>query len=474
MKVLLIQPPHNYEGGQRYPEAFPLGLGYIAKVLMDAGHRVDVLDIWAKQYSDEEVAHMAAVADCDVIGISAISTQYAYTKWLVAEIKKTRDTPVVIGNALATLTPEIVMEHTQADVCVIGEGEITFKNVIDNLGNLESVKGIHFKQDGEIVKNKPQEYIKDLDSIDFPMRDIFPMDVYLKNCRVHGTNIPAMNLIAGRGCPYSCRFCSKTFAGLRLRSVDNIVAEIKMLIGKYGIKGVAFSDELVVINKDRMLELCDKIEPLEVKWSCQGRSNLVDYELLKRMKEAGCVSVGYGVESGSQAILENMNKRITVEQSRRAIEDTVKIGMRPLVQLMYGYPGENDATLRETTEFLSSLPYITRSTLSITTPLPGSELWDYAISKGLIKDPEKYLAQLAGGYAHDAKSCGQLINFTNFTREEFFQRLNDVEMTLFVNKLVKHPYELVKDYFGRAKIQHKEGGMGGLVKRVVRFIKWVG
>jgi len=474
VKVLLIQPPHNYDGGQRYPEAFPLGLGYISKVLADAGHDVKVLDIWAMQYSDAEVVRMLASADCDIIGISAISTQFAYTKWLIAEIKKARDTPVAVGNALATLTPDIVMEHTQADICVIGEGEITFKNVVENLGDLEGVKGIHFRRDGRIVKNRSQEYIKDIDSVDFPLRDIFPMDVYLKHCRVHGADIPAMNVIAGRGCPYGCRFCSKTFSGLRLRSVDNIVAEIKSLIEKYGIRGIVFSDELVVISKDRMLELCDKIKPLGIKWSCQGRSNLVDYEMLKRMKEAGCVSVGYGVESGSQTILDNMNKRITTEQSKRAIEDTVGVGMVPIVQLMYGYPGENESTLKETESFLKSLPYVSRSTLSVTTPLPGSELWDLAVGRDMITDPVKYLEGIAGGYMHDAKSARYLVNFTNFSNDEFYRRLNMLERNIFVNKMMRHPLELASDYVMRATIQYKTGGVGRLAKRFVRFIKWVG
>lgn len=474
MNILLIQPPHNYEGGQRYPEAFPLGLGYISKIMADAGHDVEILDIWAKQYSDEDVVRIVAAADCDVIGISAISTQFAYTKWLISEIKKARGTPVVVGNALATLTPEIVMEHTQADVCVIGEGEVTFKNVVDNLGHLDGVRGICFRKGGKIVRNEPQEYIKDLDSVDFPLRDIFPMDVYLKHCRVHGANIPAMNVIAGRGCPYGCRFCSKTFSGLRLRSVDNIVAEIKMLIEKYGVKGIVFSDELVVLSKERMFELCDKIKPLGIKWSCQGRANLVDYEMLKRMKEAGCVSVGYGVESGSQTILDSMNKRITTEQSRRAIEDTVKLGMIPIVQLMYGYPGENEATLRETEAFLKNLPYVSRSTLSVTTPLPGSELWDFAVSKGLIADPVKYLEGITGGYMHDAKSSKYFVNFTDFSKDEFYRRLNELERAMFVNKMITHPVELASDYTLRALVQYKTAGVKGLVKRFVRFIKWVG
>jgi len=472
VKVLLIQPPHRYEKWERGPSSFPLGLGYIAKVLLNQGHQIEVLDVWAHQYTNEDVTKKIKEFDCDIIGISALSTQYAYTKWLIPELKKHHDSLVVIGNALATLTPEIVLKHTDADVCVIGEGEITFKNVIENINNLKRVKGIYFKQDGKIVKTEPQGYIKDLDSIDFPAWDLFPIDIYLKHCRVHGSNIPAMNIIAGRGCPYNCKFCSKTFGGVRFRSVDNIIQEIKVLIEKYNIGGIDFSDELVIINKERTYELCEKIKPLIIKWSCQGRSNLVDFDLLKKMKESGCVAVGYGVESGSQTILNNMNKQITVQQSRQAIVDTIKLGMEPIVQLMYGYPGENEKTLEETAQFLMSLPYIRRATLSITTPLPSNWLWNYAISQGLIKDEEKYLEQLKGGYMHDAKT--PLINFTNFTKGEFYRNLRTMEKRLLMNKIRRHPHALAKDYLRRALVVYRSGGFKQLGKRAIRFIKWAG
>ena len=119
MKILLVQPPHYYNGGGRRPGNFPLGLGYIAKNLLNSGYEVEVLDIWAHQYSNEEVAQKIKTIDCDIIGISALSTQYAYVKWLVKELKNDMDCPVVVGNALATLTPEIVLNNTDTDLSLI-------------------------------------------------------------------------------------------------------------------------------------------------------------------------------------------------------------------------------------------------------------------------------------------------------------------------------------------------------------------
>ena len=446
MKILLIQPPHYYNGRSREPAFFPLGLGYIAKALLKSGNEVDVLDIWAHQYSHEEVVQKIQELDYDVAGVSALSTQYAYVKWLIAELKRYSDAPVVVGNALATFTPEIVLSNTEADICVIGEGEITFGEVIENIDNLECVKGIYFARNNELVKNPPREYIKNLDEIDFPAWDLFPMDIYLKHCRVYGTNIPAMNVITARGCPYNCRFCSKTFQGVRFRSVDNVIKEINELIKKYAIRGIFFNDELLVTNKKRVYELCDKIEPLNINWNCQGRVNLVDFDLLRRMKKAGCVAIGYGIESGSQTILNNMNKQVTVEQAEKALEDTVKVGMYPIMQMMYGYPGETRKTLQETVEFVKKIPYVGPvGALAVTTPLPGAELYYYSLERGLIKDEEKYLEQLAGGYMHDGTR--PLVNFTEFDDEDFYRLKWETESAIWVYQKKKYPLlRLVKDF----------------------------
>ena len=440
MKVLLIQPPHNYEGKSREPQGVPLGLGYVAKALLNSGNNVEVLDIWAHQYSNEEVMQKVAELDYDICGISALSTQYAYVKWLISELKKYNNSPIVVGNALATFSSEIVLNNTKADICCIGEGEITFVDIVENINNLDKVNGIYYKENNKIFKNPPREYIKDLDSIDFPAWDLFPMQIYLKYCKVWGTSVDAINIVTARGCPYKCRFCSKTFSGVRYRSVDNIIAEVKFLKDKYGMAGVFFNDELFIRNKRTVYEFCDKITPLNIKWNCQSRINLVDIDLLKRMKEAGCVAVGYGVESGSQTILNNMKKEITLKQAEDAIKNTLKVGMDPIIQMMYGYPGENRETLQETVGFFKKLPPAQMGVkLSITTPLPGSELYDDVLKKSLIKDEEKYLEQLESGYAGEKS----LINLTEFTEEEFFNLKSETEKKIYYNQVKGYPLHFI-------------------------------
>ena len=445
MKVLLVQPPHYYDGGSRAPGYFPLGLGYIAKSLLKSGHRVQVLDIWAHQYTNEDVIRKIKELDFDVVGISALSTQYVYVKWLITELKKRNASPVAVGNALATLSPEITLNNTEADICVIGEGETTFKEVVEKINDLEKVKGIYFKYADKISKNPSRGYIENLDTIDFPAWELFPMDIYLRHCRVYSTNIPAMNVVTARGCPYNCRFCSKTFRGVRLRSVNNIIDEIRVLIKKFEVRGIFFNDELVISNRKRIYELCDEIEPLGIKWNCQGRVNLVDLDILERMRRAGCVAVGYGIESGSQTILDNMNKQTHVEQSKKAIRDTIRVGMHPIIQMMYGYPGETRRTLQETTDFFKEIPFVGPIGLSVTTPLPGTELYTYSLGKGLIKDEEEYLRRLSAGYT---KSDGTrpFTNFTEFDAKEFYRLKRYTETRIFLNQILRHPLSFGLNY----------------------------
>ena len=319
----------------------------------------------------------------------------------------------------------------------------SFRNNLKNLKNLKLVKGIHYKQGNEILKNPPRQYINNLDNIDFPAWDLFPMHQYLKFGKVYGDFDLALNIITGRGCPYNCKFCSKTFNGVRLRSIDNIIQEIKFLKLKYGIKGIFINDELFITSKKRVFEFCDKIKPLNIKWNCQGRVNIVNVDLLRRMKEAGCVAVGYGIESGSQTILNNMNKLITTEQSEKAIKDTLKLGMYPIIQMMYGYPGENKKTLRETMDFFKKIPYAGKIGLSVTTPLPGSELYETSI-KDLKISEEKYLLQLDSGYMGDGTQHLHF-NKTQFrTSDEFFNYRLKVEKRIFYNQVINYPCHFLK------------------------------
>jgi radical SAM superfamily enzyme YgiQ (UPF0313 family) len=195
------------------------------------------------------------------------------------------------------------------------------------------------------------------------------------------------------------------------------VREIEELVRRFGIKGVAFHDELFLANKKRAYDFCDRLEAMGLKWACQGRVNLVDLELLKRMKQAGCIEIGFGVESGSQKILDSMCKHIKVKQSEQAIQDAVEAGIRPTVQMMYGYPGETLQTLNETVKLFERLPFVGDTKLAMTTPLPGSELYDEVVQKGLITNEDEYLSCLEEGYINTRKTPA--VNLTGFSMEQF-------------------------------------------------------
>lgn len=449
MKILLI----NIPAGERTPSYFPLGLGYIAKILLNEGHDVKVLDIFAKGYNQKKVIEIIHSLEYDFVGISAMSPEYNYVKWLSKELKKYHKGKIILGGALPTFSSEIILKNTEVDICIIGEGEETIKDIIKNKNNLKEVKGIYFREKNKIVKNHEREYIKDLDRIPLPAWDLFPIEIYLKTpSSPEGYCVNSMNIITARGCPYNCNFCSKTFKGTRLRSIDNIINEIKELIKRYNVKVINFADELVMVNKQRMYELCKKIKPLNLKWVCQGRVNVVDYDILKTMKKAGCCEVGYGIESGSLKILKNMNKCATPEMAANAIIAAKKTGVRPILQTMFGYPGEDKQTIKETIDFFKKV-HAHPDGVSITTPLPGTVLYEEVRKKGLIKDEEKYL--------EDLKGTGQFtLNLTEMSDEELVKMKKFAEKTMHQNYYRyrrSHPLVLIKDYNQKA----------------IRFIKYV-
>ncbi len=451
MKVLLIQPPHV----GRQPQFFPLGLAYIASALMDSGCQVEILDIFASRYTEEEVIKQINQIDYDLVGINAFVTQYKYIKWLTEQIKKCKPSKkIIIGGSFPTSLPFFVLNNTKADICVIGEGEVTIRSIVENLDNLSIVKGIYFKDNAKIIENLPQPLIENLDGIKFPSYDIFPTQTYFEHISVLGVpnpKEPVINIITSRGCPYNCNFCFRSIKGYRLRSVDNIISEIKELKCRYNIKGVVFSDELAIYSKERAYQLCDRIKDLGIKWGCQGRVNVVDLKLLRYMKKCGCRWVGYGIESGSQKILDNMNKQVTVQQNEEAINNTVRAGMYPYVQIMFGYPGEDRETIQDTVDFFKRIHYIPPNPLTsyvdikLTTPFPKTKLYKEAIEKKLIRDEKEYLMNLEMGCS---LGCPVLVNFTAFSNKELLEIKKDMERQIaknYFNYLLGHPGRLFKE-----------------------------
>ncbi len=396
MKFLLINP---VIAKGRAPAYFPLGLGYIAQVLLDNGHTVEVLDINAYRPPEEEVVQRIREAEFDAAGITGMVTEFAAVRRLSGLVKEFHpDAPVILGGGLPTAFPRQVLEKTQADISVVGEGEVTIKELAESLSGrrpIQEVKGIWYKDGGSLRMTEPRGLIGDLDTLPFPARDLFPVDRYIQNpvtyLRMFDKNIVSLNMVSSRGCPYRCAYC---FHGLwkhrfRGRSADNIVAEMKLLRDTYGVNGIFFMDDTFTLDRKRLLALCDRLieEELGIIWVASARVNLVDPEVLGKMRAAGCRVITYGIESGSQQILDEMRKGVKVEQARQAVLDTWEAGILPIGFLMIGMFGETRQTVEETVRFCNETGIV--SGFSFVTPFPGTELYTRALEVGKIHPGEE-------------------------------------------------------------------------------------
>ena len=466
ISVGLIQLPHHYGGNySRPPECYPLGLGYISNVLTENNIKHVGIDLWGLGYSPEQALELIDFSQFDFLGISAYATQYKYLKTFSLALKERYPgKPILCGGPGPTFSYEIILKKTGVDVCVLGEGEVTIIDLLKNFNQCEKVKGIAYFEDGQVLCNSQREPVKNLDSLNFSNRDLFDFEKIISTANsvrassdmpeLQGKPRRSADIIAGRGCPYQCNYCSKTFVGLRLRSIDNLIAEVVELKNKYGIDHLQFNDELVLVNKKRTLQLCDELQKLNITWSCQGRIDQVDQDILMAMKEAGCIQVGYGVESVSQAILDNMNKKIKAENIIPVIKMTKKVGIEPIIQYMYGYPGENDNTIAATVRFFKEIdhPFVGFST----TLIPGTRLYKEGIQKRLIKDEEDYLLRLDSGY----NVSGALVNMTDFSDEEFLRKKRLLMLKVTHNFYIKRPVEYV-----RFVVQILKGKFVGFFKR---------
>ncbi len=410
MRVLLINPLIR-EWAK--PNCVPLGLCYIAACMQREGTEVEIYDINALRPSTDEIERHIAAAEYDWAGIGGIITTYRYVKWLVELLKEAHpDKPVVVGGALGSSVTETLLTRTRADIAALGEGERTVVDLcraLESGADLAGVRGIACKADGEVRVNERQPIIADLDTLPMPARELVPMDVYVRNPVgapnrnkwADGTaaaEIRTTNFMATRGCPYKCIYCYHDFLGYkyRTRSPADVIAEMKTVHRTYGVGYVHFIDDEFMLKRPFVTGFVEEMRRWNsgVTWGCQGRVNLVDEEILTAMAGAGCVHVNYGIESGSQKMLDLMKKQVTVEQALRALELTRKVFGETDISLMVGLPGETPETIAETVEFCKRAD-VAPQVIFFATPYPGTELYEMAREAGRIPDEEKYVLGLA-------------------------------------------------------------------------------
>lgn len=457
-RILLIRPNSTRDKKDNYV-TFPLGLGYIAAVLKKAGHEVSIIDLTLEDVFYEKLAERIKTLAPDIIGISALSYEYLQVKKLSRFLKQTVPCKIVLGGHLASHNHRIVLEKLDIDICVLGEGELTITDLINNMSELEKVKGIAYKENGEIILNEPRELIDDLDTIPFPAYELFDIekysrmlmdDIYMSKKFLPKRNVHRkMSPETGRGCPFICSFCSKYYKRIRRRSIGKIYEEMKYLKEKYLIDVFGFHDELLFVNKKFITDFCEKIMPLEISWYGNARIDTVDREMIELLVKSRCLLVSYGVESGSEKILKNMKKKTTPSKIKETLKMTLEAGMPIDMGLILGYPGEDRHTVQETVDLLKEVGYPGLKFRYIT-PYPGSALYEDCLEKGIIKDEEQYLESLADGTG----PYRPRINFTEFSDEELVELVPETTRKVFRNYLVyllRHPkylfrYLFIKDF----------------------------
>lgn len=444
MKVLLINPLMSEEA-----RFFPLGLGYIAQVLLKSGHHVTVLDINAYKWNKDEVKARIASSDFDIAAITALITQYPYVKWLSKVIREVNPPArIIVGGGLASSIPQMLLERTDVDIAVIGEGEVTSRELIESIDaneRLEGVRGICFKENNRIYQTAPREYIVNLDEIPFPARSLFPMEIYLQSSvfslrTTFDSSARTTNLITSRGCPYGCVYCYHGIFGrkFRARTPDNITEEIKELQKEHKVNSLMFNDDTFVIDRERVLSLCDKLtgENSGISWTCNGRANLMDEELLGKMKKAGCKLISYGIESGNQKILDALNRKTTVEQIKRAIELTWKVGIIPHAYLMVGMFGETKDTIQDTVNLCKELKV--GQGIGYVTLFPGTPLLTMAVEAGKVDDFEELIE------GSNLNPSVLSVNLTDMTDKELIKLRNEAESSIVYNAIIARGWRLYK------------------------------
>lgn len=400
--MLLIFPPNNMAAvlgkGKNFIKALePLGILYLAAMLERHGYTVKVLDAFLEGYGIEEVLRRIGEWHPRVVGISCLTSDASITFGLCQKIKAGfPDIFLIVGNLHASFYAHYFIERAGVDLVINGEGDYTIVKVVDAVsqgGDFFSIKGVTYRAGSEIVCTGDPELIMNLDDLPRPARHLVDMDRYHWPFYFFPSvwrNKPRYirGMISSRGCPIGCTFCAVHCGrAVRFQSASKLFAEFMELVDRYKGDFIFFFDPLFIANHQRLAEFCELLikNKVEVPWSCEAHVNYITKDVLKMIKQAGCHSLSFGIESGDQHLLDKVGKRTKLERIEEVVGWTNEAGIEPIGLFMLGLPGETHELSLKTIAFAKKLP-IKYAQFSITTPYPGTVLYNQLVSEGKIKD----------------------------------------------------------------------------------------
>lgn len=427
---------------------FPLGAAYLVAAIRAHGYKdITVFNQEVYHYSNKEAIKFIEEGNFDVLGVGFYGyQQFRQADKFFALAKSLCKRPItIIGGHGPSAAPEYFMDKFGVDIVVMGEGERVLCNLLDALSakkDLSKIAGIAYRQDGKISINESQRLVTDIDSIPFPAWDMFPMEHYVLEKHIAAEHTDrCFPVLASRGCIYHCNFCYRMYKGYRLRSIENVIEEIRRLKIDYGVNHITFADENLMSTEKYAIRFAEGMikANLDVKWNCMGRLKVALPHVLKAMKEAGCRYINYGIESLDQNVLDLMNKEQKVEEAYNGVENTIKAGLYPGLNIIWGNLGDSAGSLQKGVEFLKKYNAVIQlRTIKPVTPYPGTRLFEIAVERGLLKNVDDF-------YKKYLNSDRMTVNFTDIADNEFYQLLFEA------NK------EVISDYYTKVANRNIEG-----------------
>jgi anaerobic magnesium-protoporphyrin IX monomethyl ester cyclase len=453
MNVLLINPPIENMVSTNIPEFVdtergynpPLGIMYVASyAAQHTDHKIDILDMVVEETGYDRLEDEIRNRRPDVVGITATTFALIDSVLTARIVKKVdKNIKVVFGGIHTSIYPEETIRLPEVDFLVLGEGEKTFTELlqeIENYKKLERVRGIVYKQNDSIVNTGLRDFVEDLDSLPFPARRLTP---YKKYYSIMARRMPVTTMITSRGCPYRCLFCQQAYGKrFRGRSPENIVEEMEECVSM-GIHEILVYDDTFNVDTQRVLDICNLIRErnLGILWDIRARIDKMNKEILTALKQAGCRRIYYGVESANPRILEMLKKDITIEQAEAVIKMTKNVGIETLAYFMIGNPTETKDEILNTIKFAKRLDP-DYSHFSVTMPFPATPLYELGLKAGIFPDywrgfaanpTKEFVPQLW----EENLSREELVNLLEYAYKSFYIRSTYIFRCLLKTKSIK-------------------------------------
>ncbi len=443
MKVLLISPSYYPAANASY---FPLGLAYIAAYIKTEGHSVSGLNFNHMEQTEREVQLKEQIENnnFDIIGIGGLTVAFNEIDLIIKKIRQLdAKTPIVLGGGITSVEGQLMMETLKPDYAVVGEGELIFSELLSLLEEGKSPKKLQgiwtwigsmpiYTGDG--LTPKSLDALPQPDLAIFGIRDHLSLQSDSGQFSNHLTRLDvskSLPLSASRSCPFKCTFCHHAGMGnYKKHDIVRVVDQIEFYINEYNCHSFSIYDELFSANKQRVIDFCSLLKErnLNIKWFCQLRMDQLDLPMLIMMRESGCHYISFGIESGSDVVLESMQKKIT----KKIIQDAVKLVREAKIGIqgnfLFGDPAESIETLEESLDFQEENK-LYFCDWSAVIPYAGTPIYNYAVEKGLIENRENFMRSLCniGGFLYNHQ-----INMSKLTDEQYkdwyikLREINDV------------------------------------------------